>query len=138
MTDLWSFLGDAKNQATLSWLGGGLVVLAGGAWAVLKFLAGQEETVAKPVPLPGRATVRADHGSIAGGGKVSVRSSRGLSGLHVILLVGVVVGAILLASGLLGKRTAATNGVAAGGDIRGSTINVGTSSSAPAAAAPGR
>ena len=27
MTDLWAFLGDPKNQTTLSWLGGGLVVL---------------------------------------------------------------------------------------------------------------
>jgi hypothetical protein len=31
VTNLWAFLADPHNQAVLGWLGGGLVVLAGGA-----------------------------------------------------------------------------------------------------------
>jgi hypothetical protein len=35
---LWSFLTNPRNQKTLSWLGGGLVVLASGAWAVVTYI----------------------------------------------------------------------------------------------------
>jgi hypothetical protein len=38
MSALWSFLSAPKNQKTLSWLGGGLVVVAGGAWVVFTYL----------------------------------------------------------------------------------------------------
>jgi hypothetical protein len=34
----WSFLSASKNQKTLSRLGAGLVVVAGGAWAVFTYL----------------------------------------------------------------------------------------------------
>jgi hypothetical protein len=34
MGSLWSFIANSKNQKTLAWLGSGLVVAAGGAWAV--------------------------------------------------------------------------------------------------------
>jgi hypothetical protein len=38
MGGLWSFLSTSKNQKTLSWIGGGLVVVASGAWAVFTYL----------------------------------------------------------------------------------------------------
>ena len=38
MRSLWSFLANPKNQKTLSWLGGGLVVAAGGIWAVFTYI----------------------------------------------------------------------------------------------------
>jgi hypothetical protein len=43
MGSLWSFLSASKNQKTLSWLGAGLVVVAGGAWAVLTYVWPHEE-----------------------------------------------------------------------------------------------
>jgi hypothetical protein len=38
MGGVWSFLSTSKNQKTLSWISGGLVVVAGGAWAVFTYL----------------------------------------------------------------------------------------------------
>jgi hypothetical protein len=35
---VWAFLTNPKNQKTLSWLGGGMVVLASGLWAVVTFI----------------------------------------------------------------------------------------------------
>ena len=58
------------------------------------------------------------------GGNVSVRTSHGLSGLQITLLVLVVVGAVLLAGGLLGNRITATNSAGTGGDITGSTVTI--------------
>jgi hypothetical protein len=34
----WSFLSKRRNQQTLSWIGGGIVVIAGGIWAVITFV----------------------------------------------------------------------------------------------------
>jgi hypothetical protein len=38
MGALWAFVSKPENQKTLSWFGGGLVVLAGGAWAVFTYV----------------------------------------------------------------------------------------------------
>ena len=43
MGSLWSFLSAPKNQKTLGWLGTGLVVVAGGAWAVFTYVWPHEE-----------------------------------------------------------------------------------------------
>jgi hypothetical protein len=75
-----------------------------------------DEEAAPPL---GQTTVRADRRGIAGGRDVSVRTSRGLSGLAVVLLVLAVVGAVLLAGSLLGDRITATNSAGTGGDITG-------------------
>jgi hypothetical protein len=124
MSDLWAFLGDPQNRAVLGWLGGGLVVLAGGAWTVVKFLARGKGDDAEPAAPPsGTVEVLADRGGVAGGGNVSVRTSHGLSGLHAVLLVAAVAGAVLLAAGLLGGRiTARDCGIAVGGGVKGSTL----------------
>lgn len=58
MSSLWSFLSTPKNQKTLSWLGGGLVVLAGGAWAAFTYVWPHEE---------GPKIVCAQQGGVAAG-----------------------------------------------------------------------
>jgi hypothetical protein len=34
MSSVWSFFAKPKNRQVLSWIGGGLVAIAAGAWAV--------------------------------------------------------------------------------------------------------
>jgi hypothetical protein len=63
MSSLWSFLSAPKNQKTLSWLGGGLVILAGGAWAVFTYLWPHEAP-----PPEGPKVVCAEAGGVAAGG----------------------------------------------------------------------
>ena len=58
MQDLWAFLSNPANQTTLGWLGGGLVVVFGGLWAVVQFFAKKPESGAA------RPSVSADHGSV--------------------------------------------------------------------------
>ena len=45
MEAIWRFI--TENQRMLSWLGGGVVVLAGGIWTVTKFFLNRE----KPKPV---------------------------------------------------------------------------------------
>jgi hypothetical protein len=37
MASLWSFLSTSRNQKTLSWIGGGLVVVIAGLWAAFVY-----------------------------------------------------------------------------------------------------
>ncbi len=55
---IWAFLTDPANREILAWIGGGIVVAAGGIWAVIKFFAKK----------PDRRSVIADRGSVAIGG----------------------------------------------------------------------
>jgi hypothetical protein len=56
----WAFLKDPANRQILEWIGGGIVVLAGGAWAVVKFFVKQDHGDKD-------GGVRAEHGSVAAG-----------------------------------------------------------------------
>ncbi len=38
MNAIWQFLQDRKNRVILGWVGGGVVVVAGGLWTVATFL----------------------------------------------------------------------------------------------------
>ena len=38
MTSLWSFIAKEKNRRILSWVGGGIVAVAAGAFAVVTYL----------------------------------------------------------------------------------------------------
>jgi hypothetical protein len=51
MGGLWSFLAKPKNQKTLSWLGGGAVVVIAGVWAAFVYLfpAKKDEASLPPV-----------------------------------------------------------------------------------------
>jgi hypothetical protein len=61
LSSIWDFLKDGSNQAVLSWIGGGIVVVAGGLWAALKFLFPKEkDKSAAPA-------VHADRGAFATG-----------------------------------------------------------------------
>src|SRR5258708_183155 len=58
---MWAWLGDSSNRSVLTWIGGGLVVVAGGIWAVVKFFAkGGDDKRATP-------GVSADRGGVAVG-----------------------------------------------------------------------
>ncbi len=58
----WTWLRDPANQQTLGWIGGGLVVVIGGVWAVVKFFAKKEGDGPRP------PSVKADRGGVAIGG----------------------------------------------------------------------
>jgi hypothetical protein len=58
MRELWSVLSAPKNKKTLSSLGAGLVVVAGGAWAVFTYVWPHEES---------RKIVCAQQGGVAAG-----------------------------------------------------------------------
>jgi hypothetical protein len=59
---LWSFLTNRKNQQTLSWLGGGLVVAATGIWALVTFFWPAHEK-----PADQAAIICAQQGGVAAG-----------------------------------------------------------------------
>jgi hypothetical protein len=58
------FLKD--NQAVLGWIGGGVVAVVTGIWAVVKFIAKNDDQK------PSKPSVNADRGSIAAGRDISV------------------------------------------------------------------
>jgi hypothetical protein len=65
-SSIWDFLKDASNQAVLSWIGGGIAVIAAGIWAVIKFTAKYEGQK------PSKPRVSADHGSMAAGRDITI------------------------------------------------------------------
>jgi len=89
LNKLWSFLKAEENQKLLGWIGGGLVVLGTGLWAVFTFYvdhskpppttiveqkgtgiaSGRDTNVNAPVTIG--ANVKADHGGVAIGGNAS-------------------------------------------------------------------
>jgi hypothetical protein len=131
LADVWAFLSDPANQATLTWLGGGITVAAGGAWAMIRYFARRPEP-AKPTQ-PSRSTVRAEGGGVAAGRDVTLSSSQGFSGAQTLLLLLLVVGALVLVAGLAGDRIAAVGSNVIGGEVENSTIIIGP---APQEASP--
>jgi hypothetical protein len=62
LSSIWDFLKDGSNQALLSWIGGGIVVVAGAFWAALKFFFPRDKNKSASPP-----SVHADHGGVAAG-----------------------------------------------------------------------
>jgi hypothetical protein len=62
-----AFLRDESNRALLGWIGGGLVVLATGLWAVFVHFYPAPEAK----PSPPQKQIEAECGSVAIGGDVS-------------------------------------------------------------------
>jgi hypothetical protein len=60
VNEIWTFLRDPANQAVLTWIGGGIVIIVGAVWAVLKFFLSRSAAVS-----PRSNSVSADHGSIS-------------------------------------------------------------------------
>ncbi len=119
MTDVWSFIGDDSNRAVLTWLGSGLVIVAGGAWSVLRYFVKADGGRPEPARVD---EVRGDRGSIAAGRDVTITTIHGPSRSSLIFLALVIAGTIALAAGLFGDRITATLGVATGGNVEDSTI----------------
>lgn len=70
----WNWLKDPANQQTLGWVGGGVAIVAGGIWAVVKFFA---KTEGDGTPPP---SVKADRGGVAIKGNVTNSPIRTKSG----------------------------------------------------------
>jgi hypothetical protein len=64
---IWSFLKSEENQKLIGWIGGGLVIAAGGLWAVFVHFFPAPE----PKPSPPQKQIEAECGSVAVGGDVS-------------------------------------------------------------------
>jgi hypothetical protein len=57
----WTFLKDPANREALGWIGAGIVAVAGGVWAVVKFFSKKDNGSSEP-------RVSAEDGSAAVGG----------------------------------------------------------------------
>ena len=62
LSDLWDFLADPTNRTVLGWIGGGIVVVVGGIWAVVKFLLTRKHEESAPAQ-----RVSATRGGVAAG-----------------------------------------------------------------------
>jgi hypothetical protein len=61
---LWKFFTNSKNREILSWLGGGVVVIATGIWVAIVYFFPPHEA-------SGPASVQANCGGVAIGGNVT-------------------------------------------------------------------
>jgi hypothetical protein len=66
LSSIWDFLKDPDNRAIISWVGGGIAVVAAGIWAVIKFVAKNGDQK------PSQPIVSADHGGMAAGRDISI------------------------------------------------------------------
>jgi hypothetical protein len=57
----WEFVKHPANREVLGWIGGGIIVVVSGLWAIVKFLSKQEP----------RPSVKATNGSVAAGGDMT-------------------------------------------------------------------
>jgi hypothetical protein len=72
MGSLWSFLAKSKNQKTLSWLGGGAVIVIAGLWAAFVYFFPPKTDGEGPRPqVKIDASVKAGDCAIANGGTAS-------------------------------------------------------------------
>jgi len=109
---MWDFLTDPQNQQALSWLGGGLAVICGGLWAVLRFVPERR----------GRGAASPASSAAPSGGNVHIDKRRGLPPGQLVLIVLALAGALVFAVSQAGNKVSVTNGVGVGGDVEGSTI----------------
>lgn len=130
MADFWAFLADQNNQQTLTWLGGGAVVAAGGLWTAIKFFWKPKEAEGgEPASSPQSGDILVDGDGNITGGTVNIDNSStmktglGTPGLVVIGLL--CVGAVLLGGAFAGSTVSADcGGLAVEGGISGSTISI--------------
>jgi hypothetical protein len=68
LSSIWNFLKDPDNQVLLSWIGGAIVAVAAGIWAVVRFMMKNGDQK------PPKSSVSAAHGSIAAGRDISINA----------------------------------------------------------------
>jgi len=66
MSGLWAFLGAKKNRDLIAWLGGGIVIVFAGLWAVFVYLYPPKSDGGE-----GKGGVSASHGGVSVGGSVA-------------------------------------------------------------------
>jgi hypothetical protein len=79
MRSIWTFLSKRRNQQVLSWMGAGIVVVAGGVWAVITYLYPKDHSGAAPnltqstsgPNSPAIANVKGNVTTNSGGGRVA-------------------------------------------------------------------
>ncbi len=118
--DIWSFLSDPQNRAILAWLGGGFVVVAGGAWTAIQFFATRKPSANAKNSAPSHRVSTRD--GIAAGGNVTISTRNGLTGWQPVLLALAIAGAVLLGAAFAGNRVTANNGAAVNGGVVGDVI----------------
>jgi hypothetical protein len=62
LSDIWSSLLDENNRTVLAWIGGGVVVVVGGVWAVVKFMVSDRKPKSTTGP-----SITATNGGVAAG-----------------------------------------------------------------------
>jgi hypothetical protein len=126
----------AKNQQTLTWLGGGFATAIGGAWVAVKYFldrsASKESAADGPSTKekPGSGThVTASFGLAAGrdlhvGGDISIQQNQ-LPRAGIVLAV---IGLLLLGVAVMnaGRNVTVSNGSYVGGNVTNSHISVTT------------
>jgi hypothetical protein len=120
---LWAFISDPANQATLAWLGGGLVTAVGAFWTAFVYLR------AKPKgegPSAAGTNVRAERGGLAAGrdvhvgGDLTVADRRWSPAALAVLALG----AALLVALWQGEGCVVGVGLCNTGSIEDSTITI--------------
>lgn len=67
-TSIWDFVSDPAHRETLQFLGGGLAVVVGAVWVVIKYALQRRERGGAQTP----TTIKADRGGIAAGRDVHI------------------------------------------------------------------
>jgi hypothetical protein len=77
MNSIWSFASKPKNRQIISWIGSGIVVVAGGIWAVITFLWTPDHSGGRPPSTVTQTTSGPESPAIANvRGNVTVNSGR--------------------------------------------------------------
>ena len=126
---IWDFIGDADNQRTLAWLGGGLVVVVSGLWAALTKL--RNPPVSPPPSKPANAIQAGDGiaavGNVRVDGNLSITKSQIPKAAYALAALGLLV----IGWGFtLAGDTCINGSVVTGGDVTGSSIKVSGQSAA--------
>lgn len=122
MSQIWNFL--IENRDTLTWLGGGLIVVGGGLWAAVQFFFGRNQGRCDPVGhQPASFAISANSGGHIETHDIRYDTRTGTPPGLLLLLVHAFLGAQLIAINLsVNAVTGAHNSTVAGEDVIDSDI----------------